>query len=283
MLIYILFAILFPFFLAYTRMWQEATLYWHNQITRLIKLKDLQYPASPWTSANLSVQDHLTPKRQNYRNIVSFGGLAAFLIVGFVYFAWYIPLITIAGILFTHSLCFLVCFPKSNSDFLFNAIRRRIVTLRDMSDRLSHFEHVEIFVYLIELLDEAKQNEILPEDIEGGFRAIRTLAEEGAADFQATLGGMYLTGNGVSQNYTEAFIWLTLADADINVNVPKEVIETLKEKLSPKQLAEAQTRGSELFQQIEALKAGLSAEELSEAQGRQADRIKAAEETATLY
>ena len=133
------------------------------------------------------------------------------------------------------------------------------MTLRDMSDRLFHFEHAEIFVYLIELLDEAKQSETLPEDVAAarhpaGRQAIYRLAKGGATDSQATLGKMYLTGTGVSQDYTEAFIWLTLADADINVNVPKEVFETLKAKLSPEQLAEAQSRGSELFQQIESLK-----------------------------
>jgi TPR repeat protein len=80
---------------------------------------------------------------------------------------------------------------------------------------------------------------------------IRMAAEQGDVEAAQTLGVMYSNGMPES-NYTEAYIWYSIARAGGHRKIKmSEILELLKEKLSPEQLAEAQSRATELSKQIE--------------------------------
>ena len=61
---------------------------------------------------------------------------------------------------------------------------------------------------------------------------------------------MYNNGEGIRQNYKEAYIWWSIASSDGNQKT-KEHLKRVKEMLSPEHLIEAQSRSTELFKQIE--------------------------------
>ena len=53
------------------------------------------------------------------------------------------------------------------------------------------------------------------------------------------LGAMYIDGKGVSTDYIQAYLWMTLA-AEQGFGPAKELLETLQKKMTPAQIAEAQ-------------------------------------------
>jgi hypothetical protein len=78
-------------------------------------------------------------------------------------------------------------------------------------------------------------------------------AEQGDAGAQFNLGSMYRNGQGVPQNYKEAYIWASLAAA--HSPAPEgatKVRDAVAKKLPPKDLIAAQQRAAELQKQIEA-------------------------------
>ena len=78
----------------------------------------------------------------------------------------------------------------------------------------------------------------------------RLAAEQGEAIAQFNLANKYFYGQGLPQDYTEAYIWFSLAAAAGHEKA-KENLEASMEKLSPEQLIQAQSRATELFKQIE--------------------------------
>ena len=76
-------------------------------------------------------------------------------------------------------------------------------------------------------------------DYDTALKEWRPLAERGNEAAQANLGLMDAKGQGVAQNYIQAYMWETLAAAQGNENASKG-LEILEKKMSPAQLAEAQ-------------------------------------------
>ena len=76
----------------------------------------------------------------------------------------------------------------------------------------------------------------------------RKAAEQEGAMAQHNLGSMYELGNGVSQDYVEAYQWLSLAVAGASAADHAhyaEARDALAQKLTAAQVAEAQKRASE--------------------------------------
>jgi hypothetical protein len=69
-------------------------------------------------------------------------------------------------------------------------------------------------------------------------------AEQGIASAQFNLGLMYTRGQGVEQDPVEGCKWLTLAAGRLNIRDANQA-ETIRSRLSPEQLAEAQRRARE--------------------------------------
>ena len=69
---------------------------------------------------------------------------------------------------------------------------------------------------------------------------------------QFRLGSMYYKGEGVPQDYVEAYIWYSVAAASV-ISAKKNMAEA-KALLTPEQLAEAQKRVTQLLEQINANK-----------------------------
>ncbi len=63
--------------------------------------------------------------------------------------------------------------------------------------------------------------------------------EQGDAVAQANLGLMYAKGQGVAQNYIQAYMWETLAAAQGN-EIASKGLEVLEKSMTLDQLAEAQ-------------------------------------------
>ena len=61
---------------------------------------------------------------------------------------------------------------------------------------------------------------------------------------------MYARGEGVPQDYTEAYAWFSIA-TEHGDETAKEGLPLAGAKLTPEQLAEAQKRATQLFEQIE--------------------------------
>ena len=88
----------------------------------------------------------------------------------------------------------------------------------------------------------------MPQDYGQAVAWNRKAAEQGEALAQFALGVMYDFGQGVPQDYIEAHKWLNLAAARASGEDQKkyaEVRDSLAEKMTPAQLAEAQKRASE--------------------------------------
>jgi len=76
----------------------------------------------------------------------------------------------------------------------------------------------------------------------------RPLAEQGNADAQFNLGVVYSKGQGVSQDYIQAHMWVNLADAQGHVVAPK-ARDSIAKKMTHEQIAEAQRLACEWLAQ----------------------------------
>ena len=72
-------------------------------------------------------------------------------------------------------------------------------------------------------------------------------ATAGDKSAQTNLGLMYDKGDGVPQDYAEAYAWFFVAATGGSINAEK-YRDTVKEILTAEQLAEAQKRANELFE-----------------------------------
>jgi uncharacterized protein len=89
-----------------------------------------------------------------------------------------------------------------------------------------------------------KQQQIYPQ----AARRYREAAEQGDADAQALLGLMYELGQGVHQDYIQAYMWLTLAASRGSAVLEKSHAEgrdRVAARMTPKQIAEAQRLAKE--------------------------------------
>ena len=75
-------------------------------------------------------------------------------------------------------------------------------------------------------------------------------AEQGHANAQYYIGGLYYNGQGVSQNYKLAYVWSSLAAAQSNESAIKNRNYAAK-RLSPQQLSEAQELAVKIQDQID--------------------------------
>ena len=74
-------------------------------------------------------------------------------------------------------------------------------------------------------------------------------AEQGQAEAQYTLGFMYAKGEGVPQDDAEAYTWFAVAVANGPAHA-KDNLAMVKSRLNQEQLAAAQQRATQLFEQI---------------------------------
>ncbi len=79
----------------------------------------------------------------------------------------------------------------------------------------------------------------VPQDYAEAMRWHRKAADQGDTDAQTYLGAMYQKGQGVKQDYVQAHMWYNLAAGQGN-KIARENRDTLVEKMTPAQIAEAQ-------------------------------------------
>ena len=88
----------------------------------------------------------------------------------------------------------------------------------------------------------------VPQDYAEAFKWCRLAAEQGYASAQRALGVMYDTGKGVPQNDIQAHMWFNLAGARGNENdvrKARKARDIVKDRMTPEQIAEAQHLASE--------------------------------------
>ena len=83
--------------------------------------------------------------------------------------------------------------------------------------------------------------------------ATQKIAEQGDANAQFNLGDMYANDQGVPQSYSLAYTWLSVAIANGYRDQSRAISkrDALAAKLSPPQLAEAQKRAAQYFEQYQ--------------------------------
>jgi len=79
----------------------------------------------------------------------------------------------------------------------------------------------------------------VPQEYTEAVKWYRLAVEQGDAVAQANLGLMYAKGQGVAQNYIQAYMWETLAAAQGNENASKG-LEILEKGMTPDLIAAAQ-------------------------------------------
>ena len=77
-------------------------------------------------------------------------------------------------------------------------------------------------------------------DLKEGTRLMRRAADMGMPAAMANLGILYLRGQGVPQDYVLGYVWLARAVA-AGLDDAIELRDALASRLSPEQIAEAQT------------------------------------------
>jgi uncharacterized protein len=102
-----------------------------------------------------------------------------------------------------------------------------------------------------------------PEDDAEAVKWFRKAAEQGYAPAQFLLGCMYRVGRGVPKDNAEAYVWFSVSVASEQQEYEPDVMRDdyqrhrreAKAELTPEQVAAAQQRATELFEQINANKA----------------------------
>ena len=93
----------------------------------------------------------------------------------------------------------------------------------------------------------------VPEDDREAVKWYRLAAEQGVAGAQLQLSLVYFLGRGVPEDYVEAYAWMNLAAAQGEKDAVKAK-DSLREKMTTEQVAEAQKLSGELYKRIESLK-----------------------------
>jgi len=83
--------------------------------------------------------------------------------------------------------------------------------------------------------------------------SLKKVAEQGDAEAQNNLGFSYEFGQGVPQEYVEAYAWYNLAAA--THDFARKSRSTMEANMTPDQIAKGQARSKALHDQIEAQKA----------------------------
>ncbi len=86
---------------------------------------------------------------------------------------------------------------------------------------------------------EAGQEAFEQGDYAPALKEFRALAEQGDADAQYTLGLMYELGQGVQQDYVQAYLWFNLAAAQGDEGARKDR-DILAEQMTLAQIGDAQ-------------------------------------------
>ena len=79
----------------------------------------------------------------------------------------------------------------------------------------------------------------------------RLAADQGNASAQFNLGVMYANGEGVPEDFSEAYVWYSLSAANNGPEKATTFRDLNRENLTPDQVAAAQNRAKELFEEIE--------------------------------
>ena len=79
----------------------------------------------------------------------------------------------------------------------------------------------------------------VPQDYGEAVKWYRLSAEQGLAQAQHNLGGMYVLGDGVAQDYVRAHMWFNLAAAQGD-ELARKTRDLLAERMTSAQIAEAQ-------------------------------------------
>ena len=79
----------------------------------------------------------------------------------------------------------------------------------------------------------------MPQEYGAAVSWYRQAVEQGNAQAQFNLGILYEKGQGVSQDYIQAHMWVNLASTQGHVVAPK-ARDKLAKKMTPEQIAEAQ-------------------------------------------
>jgi len=79
------------------------------------------------------------------------------------------------------------------------------------------------------------------------FRWYRLAAEQGDSRAQYNLGLMYANGQGVPQNYVRAYVWFSVAAAQGDENA-RNSRDTASERLTPEQRARGQEMATRCFE-----------------------------------
>ena len=96
-----------------------------------------------------------------------------------------------------------------------------------------------------------EKGEGVPQDYKEAFKWYTKAAEQGQANAQRNLGRMYLNGQGVPRDWVYAYAWFNLADAN---GVKKAIGWRDEFELTPEQLEEAKALSTEIQKRIEANK-----------------------------
>jgi len=89
----------------------------------------------------------------------------------------------------------------------------------------------------------------VPQDVVKAVKWYRKAAEQGDAAAQSNLGIMYANGKDVAQDTVEAYAWFAVAAAN-GYEHAKDNLAMVKSRLDQDQLAVAQQRATQLFEQI---------------------------------
>ena len=87
---------------------------------------------------------------------------------------------------------------------------------------------------------------------ESELEYIKRLANNGDANAQHNLGVMYTNGTGVPQDYKEAYVWFSIAKANVYENLDNNLLDYISKKMTKEQIADAQSLSTEIFKRIEA-------------------------------
>ena len=90
----------------------------------------------------------------------------------------------------------------------------------------------------------------VPKDDTEAVMWYRKAAEQGNAYAQYVLGLKYELGEGVSQDYVEAYMWFNIAESNDDKQA-KETRDKLLPKMSQEQIAEAQTMSTKWLEDFE--------------------------------
>ena len=95
----------------------------------------------------------------------------------------------------------------------------------------------------------------VPQDYAKAAEWFTKAAEQGYAMAQGALGVIYYLGEGVPKDYVRAFMWLNLAAPQGDEEVAKAK-DTLRKRMTPEQIAEAQRLSSKWFEKFKATEDG---------------------------